>query len=148
MRAAGAPAAPAAPAMSHMPGWNEAIGWWSKMASGGTPEANAAVGRFERQAGDWFGRIQQLAAGFVGQNPAAADVVDAWKRMLGGAGANPFGDEFASMGGQGQQGFDQWFEQAAPFISALQGEGRSWMGMPAFGFAREHQERWQRIGRL
>ncbi|MBB1060726.1 class III poly(R)-hydroxyalkanoic acid synthase subunit PhaE [Marilutibacter spongiae] len=145
MRAAGAPPAQAQPTM---PGWDDAIGWWSKLASGGMPEANAAVGRFERQAGDWFGRIQQLAAGFVGRNPAAADVVDAWKQMLGGARANPFGDVFASMGGQGQQGFDQWFEQAAPFISALQGEGRSWLGMPAFGFAREHQERWQRIARL
>ncbi len=148
MRAAGAHGAPAAPAMPDIPGWNDAIGWWSKMASGGMPEANAAVGRFERQAGDWFGRIQQLAAGFVGRNPAAADVVDAWKQMLGGASANPFGDVFASMGGQGQQGFDQWFEQAAPFVSALQGEGRSWLGVPAFGFAREHQERWQRIARL
>ncbi|TQD42199.1 class III poly(R)-hydroxyalkanoic acid synthase subunit PhaE [Marilutibacter aestuarii] len=145
MRSATAPAAPPAPTM---PGWDDAIGWWSKLASGGMPEANAAVGRFERQAGDWFGRIQQLAAGFVGRNPAAADVVDAWKQMLGGARANPFGDVLASMGGQGQQGFDQWFEQAAPFISALQGEGRSWLGMPAFGFAREHQERWQRIARL
>lgn len=145
MRAAGAPAAQAQPSM---PGWDDAIGWWSKLASGGMPEANAAVGRFERQAGDWFGRIQQLAAGFVGRNPAAADVVDAWKQMLGGARANPFGDVFASMGGQGQQGFDQWYQQAAPFISALQGEGRSWLGMPAFGFAREHQERWQRIARL
>jgi hypothetical protein len=37
-------------------------------------------------------------------------VADAWKKMLGGAGANPFADMFASMGGQGQQGFDQWFE--------------------------------------
>ncbi|AWV07092.1 class III poly(R)-hydroxyalkanoic acid synthase subunit PhaE [Marilutibacter maris] len=152
MRAGAAPGAQAMPpnfaAGGGMPGWEEAIGWWSQLARGAQPDANAAVGRFDRQARDWFGRIQQLAAGFAGQNPAVSEVVAAWKNMLGGGNANPFGDVFASMGGRGQQGFDQWMEQVAPFIASMQGEGRSWMGMPAFGFSREHQQRWQRIGQL
>ncbi|QDH69869.1 class III poly(R)-hydroxyalkanoic acid synthase subunit PhaE [Marilutibacter alkalisoli] len=152
MRAGAAPgpfAAPSASATPEMPGWDEAINWWSRLAAGGgQSDVNAAVGRFDRQARDWFGRIQQLAAGFAGQNPAVSEVVEAWKKMLGGGNANPFDDVFAGMGGHGLQGFDQWLQQAAPFISALQGEGRSWLGMPAFGFAREHQERWQRIAQL
>jgi hypothetical protein len=130
------------------PGWDEAIGWWSQMARSGQPEANEAVGRFDRQARDWFGRIQRLAAEFAGQNPAASDIVESWKKMLGGGVANPFAEMFGTMGGRGQQGFEQWFEQASPLLGMLQGEGRSWLGMPAFGFGREHQERWQRIAQL
>ncbi|MCF7223115.1 class III poly(R)-hydroxyalkanoic acid synthase subunit PhaE [Marilutibacter chinensis] len=144
----GASTRPGSASPTGVPGWDEAIGWWSQLARGAQPDANAAVGRFDRQARDWFGRIQQLAAGFAGQNPPVSEIVETWKQMLGGGQANPFADVFASMGGRGQQGFDQWMEQAAPFIAALQGEGRNWLGMPAFGFSREHQQRWQRIARL
>lgn len=148
MRAGTPSVAPNAGASAGIPGWDEAIGWWSQLARGAQPDANAAVGRFDQQARDWFGRIQQLAAGFAGGSPTASEVVEAWKKMLGGGNANPFADVFASMGGRGQQGFEQWLEQAMPFMAALQGEGRSWLGVPAFGFSREHQERWQRIGQL
>lgn len=143
-----AAAPPSSGAAIGVPGWDEAIGWWAQLARGAQPDANAAVGRFDRQARDWFGRIQQLAAGFAGRNPAVSEVVEAWKKMLGGGDANPFAEVFAGMDGRGQQGFDHWMEQAAPFIAALQGEGRSWLGMPAFGFGREHQQRWQRVGQL
>lgn len=131
-----------------LPGWDDAMGAWSRMATGGVPGVDDMVGRFDRQARDWYGRFQELAAGFIGRDAGAADVAEACKQMLGGAMAQPFADMFDTMGGPGQQGFDQWMKQAGPFLGALQGEGRAWLGMPTFGFNREHQARWQRIAQL
>ncbi|MFX6645115.1 poly(R)-hydroxyalkanoic acid synthase subunit PhaE, partial [Acinetobacter baumannii] len=36
------------------------------------------------------------------------------------------------------------FLQGLP-LEAWQREARAWLGMPTFGFAREHQERWQKL---
>ena len=152
---AGLPGASAA-----MPGWNEAVAWWSKLAQGNAGlggglgngfgsspgnQADATIDRFNAQARGWYAQMQQLAAQFAGQDADAADIADAWKRALGGDFGNPFAEVLRGMQGPGQQGFEQWFEQAAPFIEKLQRDGQSWSGMPAFGFTREHQERLQHL---
>src|SRR5690606_12164478 len=67
------------------------------------------------------------------------------KRALGGDFGNPFAEVLRGMQGPGQQGFEQWFAQAAPFIEKLQRDGQAWSGMPALGFTREHQERLQHL---
>ena len=143
MRAAGAPVQPAAPTM---PGWNDAMTWWSQMArnAGGMPNAgvNDALDRFNSQARDWYGQIQQLAARFAGRSAEPADIASAWQQMLGNQG---FADLFKGMSGPGQHGLDQWMEQMAPLLQSMQPGGRGWLGMPAFGFTREHQERWQAL---
>ncbi|QSX78132.1 class III poly(R)-hydroxyalkanoic acid synthase subunit PhaE [Agrilutibacter solisilvae] len=140
MRTAGAPAQPA------MPNWNDAMSWWSQMAKGAGSFPNTgvddAVDRFNSQARDWYGQIQQLAARFAGQNAAPADIASAWKQMLGGQG---MADLFKGMSGPGQHGVDQWMQQMAPLLQSMQRDGRSWLGLPAFGFAREHQERLQAL---
>jgi len=51
------------------------------------------------------------------------------------------------MRGQGQQGLDQWIEDASPYLDAWRREGMSMLRMPAFGFAREQQERSQSLMR-
>lgn len=132
------PAGPAAP------GWNEALGWWSQLARGGVEQGDAAVGRFQSQAQGWFGQMQQLAAQFAGQHASAADIASAWKKTLGGDGANPFADMLGAMPGNLQAGPAQVFEAFAPWLATWR-EGKSWLGVPAFGFAREHQERWQHL---
>ena len=143
MRAVGAPVQPAAPAM---PGWNDALSWWSHMArNAGAPPTTGiddALDRFNSQARDWYGQIQQLAARFAGRNAEPADIASAWKQMLGNQG---FADLFKSMSGPGQHGLDQWMEQMAPLLQSMQPGGRGWLGLPAFGFTREHQERWQAL---
>ncbi|KGM57231.1 hypothetical protein N799_10375 [Lysobacter arseniciresistens ZS79] len=129
-----------------VPGWNEALAWWSQLAGGGSPGvADEAMRRFGAQAQGWFGQMQQLATQFAGQDAAAADIAAAWKRTLGGHGANPFADALKGMHGPGQQGFEQWLAQVSPWLEQLAGSGRSWLGMPAFGFTREHQQRWQQL---
>ena len=143
-----------------MPGWNEAVAWWSRLAQGNTGpvggfgngfgsglgnQADATIDRFNAQARGWYAQMQQLAAQFAGQDADAADITKAWKHALGGDFGNPFAEVLRGMQGPGQQGFEQWFEQAAPFIEKLQRDSQAWSGMPAFGFTREHQERLQQL---
>lgn len=140
----------AAPSQPAMPNWNDAVGWWSQLAKGAGAArqdsgAGDAVNRFNSQAQQWLGQMQQLAAQFAGTQAPPADIAATWQRMLGGNATTAFADMFKGMAGPGQHGVDQWMEQMAPMLQSMQREGRSWLGLPAFGFAREHQERWQAL---
>lgn len=137
---AGAPAAP-----SGVPDWKDAVDWWSRLAHGGRTEANDAVERFNRQARDWYGQMQQVAARFAGQDSGAADIAAEWKRALGASGENPFPEMFRAMRGNGARGLEQWVEDASPWLDAMRRETGGWLGMPAFGLGREHQERLQKL---
>lgn len=144
--------AAAQPAQSQVPGWEGAIDWWSKLARGGGGQAGAAddaINRFNSQASGWLGRMQQVASRFAGRDASAADIVDAWKQSLGDSAGNPFAQVMGDMGGRGQHGVEDWMRQAMPFLQGLQRQwqvdGANWSEMPAFGFAREHQERLQRL---
>ncbi|MGY0798402.1 class III poly(R)-hydroxyalkanoic acid synthase subunit PhaE [Lysobacter sp. A286] len=132
-------------AAAAMPGWNEATAWWSQLASGGKGPADAAVERFTDQTRGWFAQMQQLATRFAGQDAGATEIAEAWKSILGGAGGNPFADALRDMHGPGQQGFEQWFEQVTPWLEKMQAGGQTWLGTPAVGFTREHQQRWQQL---
>lgn len=127
--------------------WQAAIDGWTQML-GGAPRNDAAdaVERFSAQARQWLGAMQQVAGQFAGRGASAGDIAAAWKRALGD---NPFGDLFsattAGLSGRGQSGFEQWFAEVAPLLGGLRREGMDWLRMPAFGPAREHQERWQAL---
>ena len=136
----------AAPAGSaHVPDWKDAVDWWSRLAHGGRTEANDAVERFNRQARDWFGQMQQVAARFAGQDASAADIAAEWKRALGATGENPFPEMFRAMRGNGARGLEQWVEDASPWLDSWRREAGGWLGVPAFGLGREHQERLQKL---
>lgn len=138
---------------ARLPGWNEALAWWSNLtkgagAGGGVDSGfKDALGQFNSQARSWFELMQQVAAqAQPGASPT--DITQAWQRALGGLGDNPFADMFRTMRGPGQQGFDSWLEQATPYLQGFapwQGEGQSLLGQPTFGFTREHQQRWQQL---
>ena len=128
-----------------MQAWQEAVDWWTRYAHGGRSEVNDALERFNTQARDWYGRMQQVAVQFAGRDNTAADIASAWKQALGAAGTNPFPEMFHSMRGHGLQGLDQWVGDASPWLDAMRSEGMSWLRLPAFGFAREHQERLQAL---
>lgn len=133
------------------PGWQQATQWWSQLLPGVQPDAMGAVHRFNQLASGWFGQMQQVAAQFAGQNGSAADIARAWREALGvdSANANPFADLFRTMQSGGQESLNNWLEQAAPYIQALQnvahGDPSRWLHVPTFGLAREHQERWQAL---
>lgn len=125
--------------------WHDAIDGWTQSAYGQRAEVNDALGRFNGQARHWFGQMQQVAAQFAGQDADAAGIARAWQQALGAAGENPFPEMFRSMRGHGLQGLEQWIEDASPYLGAFRDESSRWLKMPAFGVAREHQERAQRL---
>lgn len=141
----------ATPPQAAVPGWNDAMAWWSSQLAPGAAAAAApragddAIGRFNAQAQHWFAQMQQLATRFAGQPATPADIAAAWQRMLGADSANVLADLFKHMHGAGPQGMEQWMAHMAPVLRTMQGDARSWLGLPAFGFAREHQERWQSL---
>lgn len=126
--------------------WQQGLAEWGRLAHGARADADAAVGRFTGQAHDWYARMQQVAAQLAGQPGVdAPQVAEAWRRALGAAGDNPFPELFRNLRGQGRDGLSQWIEDATPWLESMRSEGASWLGIPAFGFAREHQERLQRL---
>ena len=136
------PEAPAAPAM---PGWKESLDWWSKLAPSGRDGVDATVERMNAQAGQWFGQMQNLAASFAGRDAGPADITAAWRNAMGGVDGNPVADMFRRMSGADAHGMDAWLAQVQPFLGSLRGESSAWLNMPAFGLAREHQERAQKL---
>lgn len=133
--------------------WRAALDGWTRLA-GGTPRNDVAdlVERFSAQARQWFGAMQGVAEQFSGRAASAGDIAAAWKQAMGGGQA--FGGIFDALGGRGQTGFEGWYAQVAPLLSAmplgtafggLRHDSLQWLQMPAFGPAREHQERWQAL---
>ncbi len=151
--------------------WRSALDRWTQIAGAamGAPAQRDPVDRFAQQARQWFGTMQDVASQFVGRNASAEDVVDAWRRAMGDNAENPFAAMFSQMSDRGQSGFEQWYEQVAPFLKNVlqpsffgganadasqfashiaangRDEARRWLQMPSFGLAREHQERWQAL---
>jgi len=144
LRQAGATPTMAMPGAA--PGWQQTVDWWSKLVPGGQPQVHDVVGRFQQQASQWFGQMQQVAAQFTGRDHDATDIGRAWRSALGMAeptpAQNPFADIFRSMQG-GAHGMDGWMQQVRPWLDSLQRDGDRWMHLPTFGLSREHQERWQ-----
>ncbi len=145
MRDAAAGAAGQAGARAGMQAWHDAVDWWSRQAHGNRLGVNDTMERFNTQARDWLGQMQQVATRFAGRDSSARDIAAAWREAMGASGENPFPEMFRAMRGHGLQGLDQWVEDASPYLDAMLREGRGWLGMPAFGLAREHQERAQAL---
>lgn len=100
--------------------------WWTQAAQP-TPPPSA----FDPSAlaGQWMTQMQQLAAQFGGRDAQAGDIARAWRVLIG---ENPFAQAAASSAFM------------PPAFSAMgMGGTRGPFDMPAFGFAREHQERAQ-----
>ena len=133
--------------------WNDLLGssqapsaWgrdpWSLIGS-----MPPGVGRFDPSALDWLARIQQLAGQFSTGSSSAAEVARAWRQLLGGEQANPFAGLIQSAKG-GLAGAN-WLEQMRPLLDMLlrpmREQQADWLRRPAFGPAREHQERLQAL---
>ncbi len=139
------PGAAPSPGVAGAQAWHDAIDSWTRAAHGERAQVNDSLGRFNTQAQQWFGQMQQVAAQFAGQDAGAAEITRVWKEALGAAGQNLFPEMLRGMRGQGLQGLDQWIEDAAPYLGAFRKQSASWMQLPQFGFAREQQERTQRL---
>ncbi|KAF1710608.1 class III poly(R)-hydroxyalkanoic acid synthase subunit PhaE [Pseudoxanthomonas kalamensis DSM 18571] len=138
---------------SAQPNWQQAMQWWSQLVpgSGAGVDAMGAIHRFNQQASDWYGQMQQIAAQFAGTDSSADQIGHAWREAIGAnaANGNPFADLFRMMQGQGQRSLQGWLDQLAPVINGMLEsagqQGAQWLHLPAFGPAREHEERWQAL---
>ena len=126
-------------------GWKQMLDLWAPWARDGRASIDQTVERMNSQAGDWLGRMQDLAQSFARKQSSPAEIAKAWKDMLAPGGSNPFESMFAQGAGPGAAGIDQWMKQAAPMLEAWQGQISGLLGMPAFGAGREQQERWQSL---
>jgi hypothetical protein len=136
-KAASGPLENAAPAWQQVPG-----GW-----PGWTPPQGVDDGdvmeRSEGIARHWFGRMQHVAAQFADRDNTPEEIVAAWRKALGATEARPYPDLFSSLFGPGAFGLDGLAEQWVPWLESLRGPLDEWARTPAFGPAREHQQRWK-----
>ncbi len=133
--------------MGGLQGFRDAMDGWTRNVGAGSSGANDVLGHFNRQSQHWYGQMQQVAAQFAGQNHNARDVAEAWRKLIGGNGSELFQSLFDGMQGPGLQQLQQWSDAAAPWLQSMNKEAATTLGMPTFGFAREHQERLQGLGR-
>ncbi|WDS36519.1 poly(R)-hydroxyalkanoic acid synthase subunit PhaE [Pseudoxanthomonas sp.] len=138
-KAASAPLETAAPAWQQVPG-----GWpgWTPPQGGG---AGDVMERFDGLARHWFGRMQNVASQFADRDNTPEEIVAAWRQAMGATEAKPYPDLFSSLFGQGATGLDGMSEQWMPWLESLRGPLQDWAKTPAFGPAREHQQRWKAL---
>lgn len=125
--------------------WQEGIAQWTRLVStGAAPQVHELGARFQQQAGDWLGAMQQVAARFAGRDSSAAEVAGAWRDAVEGQGDAMVRWMLDAARGGNALGDQPWIRD---FVHALQsghGEG-GWLNAPTFGPAREHQARWQAL---
>ncbi|MBO9717081.1 MAG: hypothetical protein J7507_09790 [Pseudoxanthomonas sp.] len=127
--------------------WNELLGRGSSFdawgLAGGMPPG---LGGMDPGTYDWYQRMQRLAADFSGGG-RAPDIARAWREMLDVQGTDAFGGLLRSMHGGLAGG--AWLEQIRPLLDMLlrplREQSAEWLQRPAFGPAREHQERLQAL---
>ncbi|MBS0193549.1 MAG: class III poly(R)-hydroxyalkanoic acid synthase subunit PhaE [Proteobacteria bacterium] len=129
-----------------IPGWKEAIDLWSPWAKDGRAQTDETVSRMNQLTGEWFGKMQELAKTLAGKPVNPAEIASEWKRALG-IENNPFVGMFQNMSGPDAHGLEHFFQQSGPWLDTLRGNWSGMFNLPAFGLAREHQERWQALGR-
>lgn len=131
--------------------FQQGIEWWASLASQANPGnvgagLGDAVERLSAQAGPWLAMMQQLVGRFGEGQGSAGDIAKAWQSMIEATGANPLNDLLRSFPGAGAQDFSRWMADAGPMLGMFGSQMPDWTRQPAFGFAREHQERLQRLG--
>src|SRR5690348_7919613 len=139
----GAPASSAAGAP-----WQQGLEQWSRLFAQ-QPSQNEVAERMLAGAKSYFALLQSLAAKSMGE--AGKLDAQAWSDTLReafnfpGADAalfdNPLARALREIAGQGAKGFEQMMENVAPFTQEL----HAMLGIPAFGYLREHQEHYQKL---
>ena len=133
--------------------WHEGLEQWSRMfASSG--KQNETADRLMASAKNYIALMQSMVAAASGKNVDDGPL-KAWTTALRdgfnmpGMDAallnNPVAAMLKGISGQGAQGFEQLSQSFAPFLAQAKQEGMSWLQAPAFGYAREHQEHYQKM---
>ncbi|HKZ12095.1 MAG TPA: class III poly(R)-hydroxyalkanoic acid synthase subunit PhaE [Rhodanobacteraceae bacterium] len=131
--------------------WHEGLEQWSRMFDAGKAQGaqNEVVERLLAGARSYFALLQSLAEkGAKGEaDPQAWS--DAVRQSFNFPGAdvalldNPLARALRELAGQGAKGFEQMMENLKPAMT----EGRALLDLPAFGYAREHQQHYQQMAK-
>lgn len=134
--------------------WQAALDQWTQLF-GQSAQQSDLVDRVSANAKSYVGLMQSLLNTAMGQDGggSAAAWTEALRNGFNVPGMdpalwnNPLGAGFRDLAGQGAKGFEQLMAEfgrgaAGPMRQELLAN----LGMPAFGLAREHQERWQQLG--
>jgi len=131
--------------------WQEGLEQWSRMFDAGKAQAaqSEVVERLLAGARSYFALLQSLAE--KGARGAADPQAwsDAVRQSFNFPGAdvalldNPLARALRELAGQGAKGFEQMMENLKPAMI----EARALLDLPAFGYAREHQEHYQQMAK-
>jgi polyhydroxyalkanoate synthase subunit PhaE len=133
--------------------WHEGLEQWSRMFAG-SGQQNETADRLMSSVKNYVALMQSMVAAASGKNVDDGPL-QAWTTALRdgfnmpGMDAallnNPMAAVLKGISGQGAQGFEQLSQSFAPFLAQAKQEGMSWLQAPAFGYAREHQEHYQKM---
>jgi polyhydroxyalkanoate synthase subunit PhaE len=142
--------ATAAPDMSTP--WHEGMEQWSRLFGSG--KQSDAAERVMSSAKGYIAMMQSMLSA-AGTNPGDAGTAHAWTEALRGGFNmpgldpkmfdNPMAKALRDISGQGVKSFEQLSSGAMPWLQQMKSEGMSWLQAPAFGYAREHQEHYQKM---
>lgn len=132
--------------------WHEGFEQWARLF-GDPAKQNETLDRLLNGAKSYTALMQSMIGAAAGQ-PAGGGA-KLWTEALRqgfdlpGADAllhgNPLAKMLRDIGGPGAHGFDQLSSSFAPFLEQAKNEAMSWLHAPAFGYAREHQEHYQKM---
>ncbi len=133
--------------------WHEGLEQWSRMF-GDSGKQSETTDRLMSSAKNYLALMQSMLGAASGKNTGAAPMrawTDALRNgfNLPGIDAsllnNPMAAMLKGISGHGAQGFESLSENLMPFLAQAKQEGMSWLNVPAFGYAREHQEHYQKM---
>lgn len=132
-----------------LPSWHRALEHWSSLYAPGSGAQNDLAERVLEQSKQFFKLFDQALRVSAGQREPAAvqDWLQALRNALGAGTdpARPVLDALATLQGEGARGFDALVGEALRAGSALGGEWKDLLRIPAFGYTRERQEEAQAL---
>jgi len=131
--------------------WHEGLEQWSRMFDAGRAQTvqTETVERLLAGARSYFSLLQTLAEKGAHVNADPQAWTDAVRESFNFPGAdaalldNPLARALRELAGQGSKGFEQMMEAVQPAMREM----HALLDLPAFGYAREHQEHYQRMGK-
>lgn len=133
--------------------WQAGLDQWAQLFGQGNQQSDL-VDRVTANAKSYVALMQSMITAASGQQGggSAASWTDVLRNGFNVPGMdaslwnNPLGTNFRDMAGQGAKGFEQLMAEFGRGAVPFKQEMLATLGMPAFGLAREHQERWQQLG--
>jgi class III poly(R)-hydroxyalkanoic acid synthase PhaE subunit len=133
--------------------WQAGLEQWAQLFGQSGPQSDL-VDRVSANAKSYVALMQSMLSSSLGQSGDGSAA--AWTETLRNGfnlpgmdpslWNNPLGANFRDMAGQGAKGFEQLMAEFGRGAGPFKQEMLASLGMPAFGLAREHQERWQQLG--